>query len=152
MIGNNLVCAICKLEPSTKGCVCDGNIILLGSSCWREHVTDLTMDHNLVDLDLALRMQENPSKIEEYKNQISTLQSKIQQYNLQTQEKINEYGVYKVLELLNIAITYDQVYSSIDITKLTVLNLENENIDDSQAKILARIELNTLPTLDLSSN
>ena len=66
MIGNNLVCTICNLEASTQGCVCDGSIILLGNNCLREHLLDRSMDHNLVDLDLALRMQENPGLVDNY--------------------------------------------------------------------------------------
>jgi hypothetical protein len=154
MSGYSLVCAICNLEASTKGCVCDGNILLLGNNCLREHIADLTMDHNLVDLDLALRMQENPSLIDPY----LTLQSKTQEHKSHieiehlTQEKFNEYGVYKVLQLLNIPISCDQYYSTIDITEITVLNLNKKNIDDWEAKRLALLELNALQALDLSNS
>jgi hypothetical protein len=141
-------------DSQFQGCVCDGNILLLGNNYLREHIADLTMDHNLVDLDPALRMQENPSLIDHY----LTLQSKIQDHKSHieikhlTQEKINEYGVYKVLELINIHMPCDQDYSSVDITKLIVLNLNGKNIDDSLAECLARLELNALQTLDLSQN
>ena len=66
MIGNNLICAICNSEGSTEGCVCNGDIILLGKNCSRDHFADRDLDHNLVDLDLAIRMQQNPSLIDHY--------------------------------------------------------------------------------------
>ncbi len=86
------------------------------------------MDHNLVHIDLALRMQGDPSLVNHY-----------------LEERV-------ILELLNKSIPYNRVYSSIDITKLTALSLKRKNIDDSLAKCLAQLELNTLQTLDRSEN
>jgi hypothetical protein len=45
---------------------CNGSIILLGESCSRQHFIYGPMDHNIVDLDLALRMQANPRLINHY--------------------------------------------------------------------------------------
>ena len=36
------------------------------NNCSREHLADRNLDHNLVDLDLAIRMQQNPSLIDHY--------------------------------------------------------------------------------------
>jgi hypothetical protein len=69
MIGNHKICSICSLEPSTKGCVCDFDIILICKLCLDDHINDTYKDHNLVELDLALRMQADPSLVSFYLNE-----------------------------------------------------------------------------------
>ena len=56
--------------------------------------------------------------------------------DLEDQNNINRYGVYKVLELLNIPlppglVIRQQYYSNIDISKITALNFKYKSIDDS---------------------
>ncbi len=66
MIANNQVCSICYSEEATKGCVCDGKIILIGKQCYYDHLSVEYVDHNIVDLELAFKMTENDRSI--YKN------------------------------------------------------------------------------------
>ena len=52
------ICEQFHLEPSVDGCLCDGIIIIICVKYSRDHFTDKNKDHNPVDLDLALRMQD----------------------------------------------------------------------------------------------
>ena len=66
MIGNNQLCSLCSSEVSIEGCICDDEIIFLGIQCLSDHFYDRTKDHNSVGLELALRMQAEPSLINYY--------------------------------------------------------------------------------------
>jgi hypothetical protein len=66
MFGNNQVCCLCASECGIRGCICNGTIQLLGNNCLAHHLNESEVDHNLVDLDLALKMQDDPSLIRSY--------------------------------------------------------------------------------------
>jgi WD40 repeat protein len=95
MFGNNQVCSLCVSETGFKGCICSGTIKLIGSNCLLNHLSESEIDHRLVDLDLALRIQADPSTIqdlrfklqekdpimEELSKQVNNSQLPLQQYN-----------------------------------------------------------------------
>jgi hypothetical protein len=66
MIGNNQVCGVCHSEAGHNACLCDGVIIILCIKCSRGHLIDRTKDHNLVDIDLALRMRGDSSLVKSF--------------------------------------------------------------------------------------
>jgi chromosome segregation ATPase len=73
MIGNNQVCSICYSESGNRGCLCNGEIKLLGKKCFEEHMSDMEANHNLIEITLALRMQEDPSLVDVYLNELTEI-------------------------------------------------------------------------------
>ena len=92
MLGNNQVCSLCALEHGVKGCICRGTIQLIGSNCLAHHLSELEVEHNLVDLDLALRMKEDPSLIKSYFKQLPRLQRAIT-FLRKSSENIEEHKI-----------------------------------------------------------
>ena len=77
MFGNNQVCPICASESGVKGFIYRGTIKLIGSNCLLNHMSESDVDHNFVDLDLALRMQADPSLMVYYLDQLPKLHKAI---------------------------------------------------------------------------
>lgn len=95
MSRNNQVCFVCASEIGVKGCICSGTIKLIGSNCLINHLSESEVDHNFVDLDLALRMQADPSLIRSYLKKLPRLNKAIK-FLRETSENIKECK--KVLE------------------------------------------------------
>ncbi len=80
MFGNNRVCSICDSETGFKGCICSGTIKLIGSNCLYNHLSESEVKHNVVDLYLAaLRMQADPSTIQDLRIKLQEKDSIIQE-------------------------------------------------------------------------
>jgi hypothetical protein len=92
MSGNNQICSACDSETGFKGCICSGTIKLIGGNCLSDHLTESEVDHNLVDLDLALKMQADPSLIKSYLKSLPRLNKAIK-FLRKSSENIKEYKI-----------------------------------------------------------
>jgi hypothetical protein len=113
MLGNNQPCSICSSEPIIKGCVCDNEIILLGIKCLSDHFIETTKDHNPVELDLALRMQADPSLVSLYLEQRVEIFMflKVLREKLHNTKKLEEqYSSYKDIITSHIENIFNQFY------------------------------------------
>jgi len=68
MIDHN--CFICKSEASAKGCICNGTVKLIGLKCLVNHINDEEWDHNLLNLNTALRMHSDISLVDFYLSEL----------------------------------------------------------------------------------
>jgi WD40 repeat protein len=77
MISKNQPCHFCDSEAGATGCVCNGIVKLIGNKCLVNHIRNTDVDHNLVNLDLALRMQADPSLVKSYLKDLIEVQKAI---------------------------------------------------------------------------
>jgi hypothetical protein len=126
MIDREYSCSICNLEVSAKGCICDGAIKLIGIQCLADHIGDADGDHNIVDLNLALRMQSDKSLIDFYLSELpkmhealsslrasSTKIKELKRYLNEDKQKL----LYKIEEILT------QKATPIDAKEIEVNNM-----------------------------
>jgi hypothetical protein len=92
MFGNNKVCSVCVSEIGFKGFICSGVIKLIGSNCLSDHFSESEVDHNLVDLNLALRMQAYPSLVIYYLDRLPKLHEAIK-FLRKSSENIKEFKI-----------------------------------------------------------
>jgi hypothetical protein len=92
MFCNNQVCSVCASETGVKGCICSDSIKLIGNSCLNNHLSESEVDHNLVDLDLALRMQADPSLIKSYLKRLPRLNRAIN-FLRESSKNIKKYKI-----------------------------------------------------------
>jgi hypothetical protein len=110
MIGKNQVCSLCYSEEATKGCICDRKIILIGKQCYYDHLNVEYVDHNIVDLELAFKMQKDPSLINFYMKELPDILNALTLLRSQSMRvkdirtelsKDKERLFYKVEEIFN---------------------------------------------------
>jgi hypothetical protein len=115
MIGNDQICYLCNSEIATKGCLCNGVVQLIGNSCLVDHLEHADVDHNLLDLDLALRMLSDPSLIEFYLKELSKMH-RASKFLRRNSDKIKSYKIFLRDSKKKLIDYIDETFASIDKT------------------------------------
>jgi WD40 repeat protein len=115
MIGNSHTCYLCSSEVGFKGCVCNSNIKLIGKNCLAYHISDKNIDHNLIEIDLALRMQTDPSFINLYIDDFSNI-NKASEFLRESLEKIKSYKTLLEGSKIKIISHIEETFSSLNRT------------------------------------
>jgi hypothetical protein len=117
MQDKNHPCSICRSVAAIQGCLCDDEVVLLCSKCFSDHFADLGKDHNRIELDLALRMQADPSLINLYLEErvdLFKLLNDLRENLKKSKEVKQQYSDCKQKFIDHIEAIYNELYREAD--------------------------------------